>query len=46
MDVLELEKEKFSKELNNLDKHFALIKKFNVYEDVKENATETASLKE
>jgi hypothetical protein len=46
MDVLDLEKEKFTKELTNLDKHFQLIKKFNVYENVKENATETASLKE
>jgi len=44
--VLDLEKEKFAKELISLNKLFLQIKKFSSYSDVKENATRATQLKE
>ena len=46
MDMLEMEKEKFAKELVNLGRTFEDIKNFNVYEQVKEYATQTNGLKD
>ena len=46
MEALEMEKEKFVKELAHLNQIFAHVKKFNLYENVKEHATQTNQLKE
>ena len=45
MEALEMEKEKFVKELAHLNQIFAHVKKFNLYENVKEHATQTNQLK-
>jgi hypothetical protein len=46
MEILDMEKDKFAKELSSILKYFIFIKKFNVYANVKENAIEVTNLKE